>query len=73
VSRQVTLLATLAALLAITAPVRACPSCLEGQLARGEVWNDDFATNLVVALLPFFLIGALCFGIEALACSKRST
>ena len=51
--------ATVAGALAAAAPALACPSCPEGQKARSEVWNDDFATNLAVAALPFIVIGAV--------------
>lgn len=35
----------------------ACPSCPVGRAARQQVCDDGLATNLVVALVPFVLIG----------------
>jgi hypothetical protein len=34
----------------------ACPRCAVGITARQQVWDDGFATNLVVALVPFVLV-----------------
>jgi hypothetical protein len=45
----------------------ACPNCALGREARREVWNDDFAFNLCVALLPFVLIGSICVRLETSA------
>jgi hypothetical protein len=52
---------------AIVGPSRAdaCPSCAAGQRARSEVIDDHFGANLVVALLPFLGIGAICALVEA--------
>jgi hypothetical protein len=44
---------------ALPAPADACPACATGEQARSDVWNDDFGFNLVVAVLPFVLIGAI--------------
>jgi hypothetical protein len=54
----------LTAVLATTRSAQACPSCAIGVQARAEVWNDAFESRLVVALLPFLIIGAICFGAE---------
>lgn len=35
----------------------ACPSCPIGRTARQRVIDDDFGTNLAIALAPFLLIG----------------
>ena len=55
---------SLGAALLLGAPATACPNCAVGQQARSEVWNDDFGKNLLVALLPFLVIGALCVRAE---------
>jgi hypothetical protein len=36
-----------------------------GRQARSEVWNEDFAFNLFVALLPFLVIVGVCVRVEA--------
>lgn len=46
------------------APAAACPDCAVGRQARSEVWNDDFARNVFVALLPFIVIGTICVRVE---------
>jgi hypothetical protein len=38
---------------------RACPDCVVGAAARAQVWRDDFAFNLAVALIPFVFVGAV--------------
>lgn len=58
-----TLAAALATLLA-TDLGWACPDCAVGIVARAEVYDRDFAFNLVVAVLPFLIIGIICRGIE---------
>ena len=58
--------AVLASLLALAPPAFACPDCVEGRAARSQVWQDGFAQNLVVALLPFLLIGAISARAEAI-------
>ena len=35
---------------------RACPDCLVGRAARTQVWDQDFAFHLTVALIPFALV-----------------
>jgi hypothetical protein len=43
--------------LALTgATARACPDCDIGRVARTQFWNDNFGTNLAVALAPFVVI-----------------
>ncbi len=44
----------------------ACPNCPLGVQARSEVWNDNFTYYLVVALLPFVMVGLICRSIELL-------
>jgi hypothetical protein len=39
-----------------TEVARACPDCALGTAARALVWSQDFAFNLVVALLPFAVV-----------------
>lgn len=60
------MLAVAALALLQPAVAEACPSCAEGIQARGEVYRDDFAFNLGVAVLPFLLIGAICARAEAI-------
>ena len=37
----------------------ACPDCAVGRQARAQLWTDDFGLNLVLALVPFLIIGAV--------------
>jgi hypothetical protein len=46
------------------APVLACPKCAAGVVARGQVWNDGFAFNLLAAVLPFLVVGTISFVVE---------
>jgi hypothetical protein len=48
-----------------------CPRCEVGATARSQVWNDDFAAKLGIALAPFALIGAVCVGAEAIGRPSR--
>jgi hypothetical protein len=66
----VTGLTLVTAVVAVT-PARACPSCPAGRQARSEVWNDDFGFNLLVALLPFLVVGAICARAEAIGRPAR--
>jgi hypothetical protein len=34
----------------------ACPDCAVGRIARGAVFDDDFAANLVMVLSPLVLL-----------------
>ncbi|MET0387268.1 MAG: hypothetical protein ABW321_14965 [Polyangiales bacterium] len=42
----------------------ACPSCAEGIQARSDVLSDGFGQNLLIAVLPFVLIGGICLRAE---------
>jgi hypothetical protein len=44
----------------------ACPSCEAGIRARSEVWSDGFAAHFAIALLPFLVIGLVCFYAESI-------
>ena len=37
--------------------IMACPSCPVGQTARQQVFDQDFGSNLMIALVPFLLVG----------------
>jgi hypothetical protein len=50
----------------------ACPNCAAGVQARREVWGEDFAFHLLVALLPFLIIGAICVRLEVAGAKARS-
>ena len=50
--------------LAPSRTVAACPNCAEGVLAREAVLQEDFGRNFAYAVLPFFIIGAVCAGVE---------
>ena len=58
--RSVVAVLSMGATLSLAAPAAACPNCAVGRQARNEVWSDDFGRNMVVALLPFIVIGAIC-------------
>jgi hypothetical protein len=60
----VTIALALLASVPVAFPAHACPDCAAGRQARHEVWSDDFGFNLVVALLPFLVIGAICVWVE---------
>lgn len=45
--------------------LHACPSCATGVQARSQVWTNQFAFNLTVAILPFVIIGAICWVLES--------
>jgi hypothetical protein len=45
--------------------LHACPSCAAGVQARSQVLANGFSFHLIVALLPFLIIGAICWGIES--------
>ena len=47
------------ALLVIARPAGACPDCAVGRRARAQLWTDDFGPNLLLALAPFLIIGAV--------------
>jgi hypothetical protein len=64
--RAITAALALVAVAAVAFSAGACPNCPAGRQARCEVWNDHFGFNLFVVLLPFLLIGAICF------CAERS-
>lgn len=55
--------AVLGALL-FAAPALACPDCAVGIQARSDVWSQDFWFNLLVAVMPFLVIGAACIYVE---------
>jgi hypothetical protein len=40
-------------------PTLACPDCLAGRMARQQVWSDDLVVNVLIALVPFIVIGAV--------------
>ncbi len=48
-----------AACVALAAPAAAyaCPACPVGREARQQVYERDFTRNLLVALLPFAMVG----------------
>lgn len=39
-----------------SASAGACPSCPVGQTARQQVLEQDFGTNLLIAVIPFLLV-----------------
>lgn len=40
-----------------TSAVWGCPSCPVGITARQQVLDQDFGQNLVIAVVPFLLVG----------------
>jgi hypothetical protein len=57
--RALSLALVFLASLALTPPAEACPDCAVGREARSLVWTEDFARNLLLAVVPFLLIGAV--------------
>lgn len=51
-------------------PAAACPDCAEGRQARADVYGADFTRQLMILLVPFLLIGAVCSRVERIG--KRS-
>jgi hypothetical protein len=51
-------------LLTSSAPIGACPGCPVGRSAREQVFQDGFAMNLLVAILPFAVVGLVCMWVE---------
>lgn len=54
--RKIAWMASFLATLTAAWTAWACPRCAVGITARQQVWDDGFATNLVVALVPFVLV-----------------
>jgi hypothetical protein len=52
-------------------PAHACPDCAVGKQARAELWNDDFTYNLVVALLPFLVVGLVSYQLNGIGRPDR--
>jgi hypothetical protein len=50
----------------------ACPNCAIGQQARNQVLSEDFGANLVVAVLPFLIIVAVCLRVERIGTASKS-
>ena len=48
--------------LTVARPAGACPDCAVGRQARAQLWTDGFSQNLLLALAPFLVIGALSVG-----------
>ena len=48
----------------VTPAVAACPGCPTAVQARLEVWHRDLFFNLLVAALPFLIIGSICVRYE---------
>jgi hypothetical protein len=55
---------TLGMTLFLVPTAEGCPRCAVGETARSQVWNDDFAVHLAIAITPFALIGAISAGVE---------
>jgi hypothetical protein len=57
----------------------ACPDCLPGRLARGEIWDAGSLGHLAAVALPFAGIGALSLVLGRLwprllvACRERAS
>ena len=43
----------------VAGPAGACPDCTVGREARAQLWSDGFGLNLLLALVPFLVIGAV--------------
>jgi hypothetical protein len=59
--------------LAVVRSAAACPDCAVGRTARSQVWGEDFALYLLLTVLPFLLIGAVCLSVEAIGRPPRRT
>lgn len=56
----------------LTSSARACPDCAVGKQARSALWDDDFTRNLVVALLPFLVVGLASYQLNAIGRPDRA-
>lgn len=54
------------------APAAACPDCAEGRQARADVYGADFTRQLMILLVPFLLIGAVCSRVERIGRPSRA-
>lgn len=50
----------------------ACPNCPVGRAARQQVCDDGLATNLVIALAPFLLVGMVSVWAERIGRPRRA-
>jgi hypothetical protein len=59
------LAAAVLALLSVTMPASACPSCAAGIEARTQVWRDDFAYFACAIALKFLIVLAVAWRVNA--------
>ena len=62
VLHRLSVVTALLALLVAARTAGACPDCAVGRQARAQLWTDDFGLNLLLALAPFLIIGAVSVG-----------
>ena len=53
--------------LSSAAPAWACPRCAAGIAARSELWNKGLVFNVLSALAPFLVVGAVSLWFERTA------
>jgi hypothetical protein len=51
---------------------RACPDCAVGKQARTALWDEQFAYHLVVALLPFLVVGLASYQLNGIGRPDRA-
>lgn len=59
--------------LAASSAAGACPGCPVGREARQQVYEQHFARNLLVALLPFAMVGLASLCAERVGQNRKST
>ena len=62
--RTLVCVASFVAMLATAWTSWACPNCPVGRAARQQAWEDGLATNLLIALVPFVLVGMVSLWAE---------
>lgn len=56
----------------VSATVWACPSCPVGRTARQQVLDQEFETNLMIALLPSLVVGLVSRWAERIGSRSRA-
>lgn len=52
-------------------PAAACPDCWATRTAKQQVLQTDFASNAVVALAPFLVLGAIAWWADRIGRAPR--
>jgi len=72
VLRWLALVALLLAASANASMARACPDCAVGKQARTALWDEQFTYHVVVALLPFLVVGLVSYQLNGIGRPDRA-